>query len=71
MKFYEISVSVKRLFTLKARDFALFKNTLSRNEVQRDAIIAIAQACRARAVFKDMALMPAAARAVIFCARHK
>jgi len=44
---------------------------LSRDKLQRDAVIAIAKACRTRAVFEDMALMSAAAGAVIFRARDK
>ena len=41
---------------------------LALDEIERDAIIAIAQARWARAVVKDMALMTAATRAMIFSA---
>ena len=40
------------------------------DKFQRNAIIAIAQTCRARPVFKDMALMTLAADTVIFRTRR-
>ena len=38
-----------------------------RDEVQRDAVVAIAQSCWSGAVLKDVALVTPTARAVIFC----
>ena len=48
-----------------------YEIALSRDKIQCDAIIAIAQAGWLRSIIKDMALMSAAARAVIFCAWDK